>query len=625
MKRISYKIFLLLTTLEGIFPVFLLLRDPSMDRNASYFGYSTMRLTQGAGIILLILFLAGITIAYSFNKDLQDQVTDRIEQWLANGDRLLISQIVLLIFFLSGVFAVWLILRESTIDLNLLEVVFDRLGGVLIWWLLIMFQAVVLLAVNFWHFFSRKASYKFPVIFKTIVILFLLDLSIYHWMILIFQIQSLVSIPYWTWYFHEKEANVLIFLLLILISFFVVKQVLKKQQSHKSSLVLLILLGYVIQVGFGFIEGMGFESLREKSISAGHVKYLEYAVDNPLLSDALFNYEQAFGWDIFLGTKPPGIMIFYILDQKLSNSINPVNGYQARFDRLSRFNAYLFPLLTFLGLIALFLVSKSLMTEDDAIFPCIMFLFLPNIILMPLELDQVLFPTLFMLGVFMTWKTIQTQSLKWAFFTGIMIYLAIFFTFALLPLLPLSFLWIGLEHLRTHSFRKLDKVVKIILMVSAGIILIFFLFQFILNYDLLLRYNNAMGIHRMLMNFEPGFDQILEAFRLNNLEIASWIGFPIALLFILRVGNTVIAFIRKNASYLDGLTAAFVITYLLLNFIGQTRGEVGRLWLFMTPLFSLFAAAEIVRLFKNKNMMTMYVLSLQFITIFITFKFQDYW
>lgn len=625
MKRLSYKIFLLLTMLEGIIPVYLLLRDPSEDRNAAIFGYSVARLFLGAGIILLILLLAGITIAYSFNREWQDKVTERLDNWLTQGDRLLITLIVLSFSFLSGIFAIWLILLESTIDINLLEVVYDRLSGVLIWWLLVMLQAVVLLAVNYRHIFAKKEFLKFPLIFKTGLILLLMDLSIFHWVILVFQIQTFVAIPYWTWHFHEKEANVLIFLLLILVSFLVIKRVLKKPRSHIRNLVLLILLGYVIQVGFGFVEGQGFESLRDKSISAGHVKYLEYAADNPLLSDALFNYEQAFGWDIYLGTKPPGIMIFYILDQKLSNSINPVNGYLARLDRLSRFNSYLFPLFTYLGLIVLYLVSKPLLKEDDAIIPCILFLFLPNIILMPLELDQVLFPTLFMLGVFLTWKTIQTQSLKWAFFTGIMIYIAIFFTFALLPLLPLSFLWIGFDHIRVHSFRKLDRLVKIILMVSVGIILLFFLFQFLLNYDLLLRYNTAMEKHRMLKQFVPGFEQILIALKLNNLEIISWIGFPIALLFIIRVGSTVAAFARRRITPLDGLTAAFIATYLVLNFSGQTRGEVGRLWLFMTPLFALFATAEIVKLFKKKEIMALYVVSLQLITTFMTFKFQDYW
>jgi hypothetical protein len=596
-----------------------------MDRNAALFGYSTVRLTLGAGMILLILLLAGVTITYSFKQGWANKGTERFENWLSQGDRLLISLVVLTFSFLSGIFAIWLTLRESTIDINTLEVIYDRLSGALIWWLLVMLQVVILLVLNFKPFIQKGGFFQYPVIFKTTLVLLLMDLSVFHWVILVFNIQTFVAIPYWTWYFHEKQANLIVLLLLVLLSFLVINRVLKNPRNHKRNLVLLILLGYVIQVGFGFVEGLGFESLREKSINAGHVKYLEYAVDNPRLSDAVFNYEQAFGWDIYLGTKPPGVMIFYIIDQKLSNSINPVIGYWARFDRLSRFNAYLFPLLTYLGLIVLFMVSKSLFNEGDAILPCILFLFLPNIILMPLELDQFLFPTLFMLGVFMTWKTIQTQSLKWAFFTGIMIYLAIFFTFALLPLLPLAFLWIGFEHLRVYTFKKLDKLVKIILMVSVGIILLFFLFQFLLNYDLLLRYDNAIEIHRMLKNFEPGFEQILEALRLNNLEIASWIGFPIALLFLIRIGNTVIAYIKKRATYLDGLTAAFVITYLVLNFIGQTRGEVGRLWLFMTPLFALFAAAEIVRLFKKKELMIWYVVGLQFITTFMTFKFQDYW
>ena len=129
----------------------------------------------------------------------------------------------------------------------------------------------------------------------------------------------------------------------------------------------------------------------------------------------------------------------------------------------------------------------------------------------------------------------------------------------------------------------------------------------------------------MLKELEPGIEQILKALKLNNLEFASWIGFPIAVMFLIRIGNSVVAFIRKKATSVDGLTAAFGLTYLALNLIGQTRGEVGRLWLFMTPLIALFAATEIAELFKKPRAVTYYIVGLQFITIFVTFRFQDYW
>ena len=131
--------------------------------------------------------------------------------------------------------------------------------------------------------------------------------------------------------------------------------------------------------------------------------------------------------------------------------------------------------------------------------------------------------------------------------------------------------------------------------------------------------------HRTLKEYEPGINQIFAAIKLNNLEIASWIGFPIALLCILRVFRSIKAFISKHTSPMDILSVSFLIVYLLLNFLGQTHGEVGRLWLFMTPLFVIFAGYEIVHFFRNQNSATIYLVLLQFITIFLTFRFQDFW
>lgn len=451
-------------------------------------------------------------------------------------------------------------------------------------------------------------------------------ISIFHWVILYFRIQVFVSLPYWVWFFHDRESpNSIYLLFLLFLSIGLVSVIFLKPRSNKRNLAMLILLGYVIQVGFGFIEGQGFESIRQKSIVAGHTRYYELAVDNPDLVKAITNYEEAYAWDNWMGTKPPGLISFYIFTQKISNSINPLNHYAGRYLRLTTFATYVFPLLTFLVLIPLFFFSKPFLEEDNAILPCILFLFIPNIILMPLELDQVLFPLLFMLGMIFCRHAISNQSFKWAFACGAMTYIAIYFSFSLLPLLPMTLVWISIDYLQHKKDRGMSDVLKILLGLAIGIILLFLLCRWMLNYDIVIRFQSAMNWHRSLKEFQPGLKQIMDSIILNNLEIASWIGFPMALLAVSRFVKAAYAYLKHRADQLDVLTTAFLITYLALNVLGQTRGESGRLWIFMVPLFSLFAAVEVITLCTNKKNATFYLITLQLITTFMTFKFQDYW
>ena len=98
-----------------------------------------------------------------------------------------------------------------------------------------------------------------------------------------------------------------------------------------------------------------------------------------------------------------------------------------------------------------------------------------------------------------------------------------------------------------------------------------------------------------------------------------------ALLFISRLVRSGYAFLQRRASSLDGLMAAFMVTYLALGLLGQTRGEVQRLWLFMVPLVCLFVAEETQTLFKRREGGMVLVVCLQLVTLFLTAKFQDFY
>jgi hypothetical protein len=54
------------------------------------------------------------------------------------------------------------------------------------------------------------------------------------------------------------------------------------------------------------------------------------------------------------------------------------------------------------------------------------------------------------------------------------------------------------------------------------------------------------------------------------------------------------------------------------------QGEVSRLWAFNAPMMALLAGTEILRLFPRKNWSINLILTLQLITLWMTFHYQDY-
>src|SRR4030067_246309 len=96
-------------------------------------------------------------------------------------------------------------------------------------------------------------------------------------------------------------------------------------------------------------------------------------------------YEERYGREIFPSTKPPGVVLFYILVENLVNLIRPEQTAEGRFLVLTRFIAYVFPLVSFLVLGAIYLFVRPLVMDKPAIFPSILYIFIPNIILIPLD------------------------------------------------------------------------------------------------------------------------------------------------------------------------------------------------------------------------------------------------
>lgn len=657
MKRNAFRIFLALTTLEGVVALLFLLRIPSMDRNALIFGYSLSRLGVAFIALVFVLIFALLTVRAFFDERWLDRLHHWLQTRVAPGDRLLVITLTLTAVAFGGILLVFIwnltivhrydwyasVFNNSLHIFELLLVIFDRLMPLLVWATLVVIQLLLTLYFVFQERYKEEKFWNWPVVSKTILVLGMVFLSVIHWSVFAMGVRLEKLLPGWYWEVYIRPLNTrqIVFPAMLGLSFILVTYILRNPRRMGLNLALIVGLGYLLQISFGFAEGQGYEYIRRKYTDSHHRTYANIAAANfidPLA--AVREYEQRYGQQMFPSTKPPGVVLFYILLEEMVNTASPEQTVEGRFLVLTRFMAIVFPLVAILVVGTIYSFTRQLVEPEQAIAPAILFIFIPNILLIPMFLDQVLYPLLFMWGVLLLWRVMKRRSLLLAFAAGIYIYIAVFFTFAMVPLLPFFALLVGLDYLINNKNRHIAQPLSLFILLGMGILVTLISFRLFLNYDILLRYETA---NRVVRNFDfvlrtggtmteelattavrPGVGQILRAALLNNLEFAAAIGFPVFLLFLWRAIATVVRVVRRQATELDLALGALLLTFLALNVYGQMQGEAARLWISWVPMVVIFAGLELLSQFKRKELAFYLVITLQLITIWMTFLYQDF-
>jgi hypothetical protein len=264
------------------------------------------------------------------------------------------------------------------------------------------------------------------------------------------------------------------------------------------------------------------------------------------------------------------------------------------------------------------------------------FLLAPNIVLLPLFLDQAFYPALFLAAGIPVLLAFQRQSFAWAALAGAGLYAAIFFSFSLLPLFALPVFFAAAQYWSRCTRASLGKQAALLGTVAGGVVLAYLVLRAALNYDFFARYTNAMSVvynydFYARVGLNPGEPvslavrarQILEAATLNILDFASLVSFPVFLLFAVRGVKTSLAVLRRAANPGDGVQCALFLCFLALNAIGQMRGEAGRLWMYWAPVVAILAAVEIAPLVRRRPWLGYLLVSAQWLTLLLTYQFQD--
>ena len=386
-----------------------------------------------------------------------------------------------------------------------------------------------------------------------------------------------------------------------------------------------------MQEAFSLMDGHGPRTTRGAMLTAGHGEFATIASSDLSLAETATRYEDLLAehpdWK-FPNTKPPGQLLFYMLTQRISNWVRPVDTPEARLVRMASFATIFWPLLAALAVVPLFFLVRLHAPPRRAFLAAILFAFLPNFVLITMHLDQALYPLLFLTALWMADWAARREKPAVALCAGLTTAIAIFVSFSMLALIPLSLLLIAIGAMKPVGAKsgRPGIAVRSALAYLAGVVALTAAIGWALNYHVIHHYRHAMAAHAIWKGWTWSGARVFYSFVLNSVEFGVWIGLPIALMALDEVLHSARRLKRRRFAHHDLLTFSIVAIFVMLALFGRTLGEVARLWIFMTPLACLLASRSLARRFPRRlKEVTLFVLMLQLIIILQIRKYMDFW
>ena len=476
------------------------------------------------------------------------------------------------------------------------------------------------------HTGDSNSTHSNQAVTKAILVLLLLGTVIYSFVISL-HYDWLQRIP--GWFFSRKESlafpydyGFLFFMLVF--AFFVIWFVFKFSNWVSIDISLVIILFLVLQIGYGVVKGGGFESIRLKYAKAAISEELQTVCQaHEGLLSSVRNYDSLYGENFWLGTKPPGFFLFYAAIKDAVGLFRPavLANPKACFITLTKNFAYLFPIFATIVLIPLFFIQSQLSSMSFSYASILTYISAPSVLLMTLLPDQFLFPMLFTVYLLVLTFMITKQSTLFAFLAGGMAYLLVFMSFSLLPIFGLTLFWLSADFWINRETRTLKTLFLLLSAFLGGLLLAVLVTWLFLGYNPLTRYQLAFQKHREIKQFEFSVKRIFEYGLLNHVDFMLWTGFGILFLFYVSSIRASILFLQNKASTYDGFRVAFFLTFIAINLAGQTRSEVGRLWVFLLPGMALSIFPETLNLLRKSMLSFQLFFLLQMLSTFLIFYY----
>lgn len=619
----------------GFIAAFSVFKIPSMEKNAFLFGYSSGRILTGGSVLAAVLFFLAAGVYLRLKPESSRKLQSRVSEYLIPDTRRFLSVSLLLVGLPLVIYSGLLVLYFTPVNpvWPPLQVVVDRALAAIIWFSAVPLHLWGVLAV-LWSRVEKKESLKDAGINRVLFVLTILVLTGIQWWTLLLRSNWIRQVGSWfrKYRFNGLQPSYALLVPLFLLSVLAVNWLVKSKARMQVKLVVVFVIGAVLLTGFAFAEGTGFDFfVKEYIISEFHHETLWACEYQGGILDAIRNYEEHFSDTLWYGTKPPGLLALYMMAREGISLVHPVvqTDKAACLWGITTALAYLAPILSFLSLVPLVLAAESLLGSGKGSGAGLLYVSIPSVLLMVLKPDQFIYPFFFAVPVFFLARMLETgknrkTALASGFLAGSMMYIAIFVSFSLLPLLGLAAAWISLVFLSERGWEE----IKPWLWKGAGFVLgfgiLWALFDLLLNYDMIHRYQLAMENHIENKDFYFTIPKLLSYARLNNVEFAFWAGMPVYLLMIAGSLRSILALARRKAEKIDLFGAAFLFTYLALHVIGQTRGEVGRMWIFLLPAGVILAAREAYHPARKPAWGLMLVFILQLATADLMYLFMNW-
>ena len=467
-----------------------------------------------------------------------------------------------------------------------------------------------------------------------------LIITFVFWWILAIRIPLARYIPYWFWLVTTSvRTEWWLFFPLLILSVGVIL-IVRRNLRVTVSILILVVTGAIIQHAFGLMDGMGIDGIRNGTIITGHAGFAREAVS---LSESSF-FLVASSYDDLIfnkvlseypnSTKPPGQLLFYMLNERVARLLPGV--WESPLLQLATFMTILWPILASLPVIFIYLFSKTIYEKDESyMIASLFYIFTPSVILIPLHLDQCLYPLLFMFGLVVFAFGIKKNNLFLLFLSGIITGVGLFVSFSLIAL-PLYILLIlviktgaalllNRRPLLCNAISIIFENVKIGFVFALGLFFLEILLFLNISYDIFESYQLVVFSHinSKITIWSPQI--ILAMGGLDILEYSLWTGVPLFAMMIIYGLRSFKKLLTGNSDISLMMGAAAPILFLTLALFGRTAGETARLWIFLTPLTVIFSAKEIATAFRERTWNTVtFLIVLQMITTFSLKMWQDF-
>ena len=598
--------------------------SPSEPGRAILWSFSSTKIYLFVIFFFLLVILTSTLITSKTNPSLLENVFSRIKVFIETsigGYLVFGSMVVSNLILLTGLFTLLTGAISTDQHSELYRLLINSLPIIIYWWVLSIEAFIFLTLILDWKLNFFNGSKHISALIKSkgfalFWVAFISITSLFHWLILIFDWPVFNLIPLWYWQTISKTnlSSWLVFplgLLLFTAYFLLVKQKLTKPTQT----LMVILIGYLMMLGFAAIEGDPYQVLYDKRYISGHRNYVAVAARNEGGTEFLFNYETALGHDRFFATKPPGVYLLYRTVLGLGSIFSPTETYQQKYDAINHGSMLIFPILALSTTIFVEKITQELTNIKPTSLPGLLLIITPNFLLLVITIDQSIIPFLFSSCLLLGFYALKKKQQWISFLFGVYLYIGLFFSFSLLPMILIFGLWVIFEAARNWKSYDYSALIRFVISALIGFTFILVIFYLSFNYSPLFRYQQAISVHELQRHQPISIINYLKMYLLNNIEMATWIGFPLSLTTILAVMASMVDILWGRWKPIDSLVIAFAGSYLYVNHFSNTLSEVGRLWIIFVPLICIFTIDFIQRR-MNKGRYLWILLLLQFITAF---------